>query len=80
MLVAGHPHIIDPLERPGKRWSSVTVEAREAWRADALSTAIASSPMQQAESLLASGGATRGWLIAGSGVVREWSANDEANG
>ena len=80
MLVAGHPHIIDPLERPGERWSSVTVEAREAWRADALSTAIASSPTKQADSLLASGGATRGWLVTGTGVLHEWFANEKAYG
>ncbi|MDC0435472.1 FAD:protein FMN transferase, partial [bacterium] len=80
MLVAGHPHIIDPLERAGERWLSVTVEASDAWRADALSTAIASSPIKQAESLLASGGATRGWLITGTGALHEWFANEKAYG
>ena len=77
MLVAGHPHIIDPLERAGNRWASVTVEAREAWRADALSTAIAASPVEEAQSLLARGGATRGWLITASGALDEWSQNDK---
>lgn len=74
-LVAGQPHIVDPLKRLGERWTSVTVEAREAWRADALSTAIAASPMQEANRLLAVAGATRGWLIAESGVVHEWQDN-----
>lgn len=76
-IVAGHPHIIDPLNRPGKRWSSVTVEAREAWRADALSTAIAASPVQEADRLLATGGATRGWLITTAGTLEEWHANKD---
>ena len=80
MLVAGHPHIIDPLERAGERWSSVTVEARKAWRADALSTAIACSPIQEAESLLASGGATRAWLITSTAALHEWSDNKKAHG
>lgn len=80
MLIDGHPHIFDPLERKGERWSSVTVEAREAWRADALSTAIAASPIQEAESLLVKGGAIRGWLIAGSGSLYEWASNKKAYG
>ena len=72
-LIGGQSHIVDPLKRPGERWTSVTVEAPEAWRADALSTAIAASPMQEAESLLVAGGATRGWLINTSDVI-EWHA------
>lgn len=71
-LVAGHPHIIDPLRRSGERWVSVTVEAGEAWRADALSTAIAASPTQNAVDLLHTGGATRAWLIAASGNLHQW--------
>ena len=43
-LVSGQAHIMDPLARDGERWASVTVEARSAWRADALSTSIAASP------------------------------------
>ena len=80
MLIDGHPHIIDPLERTGKRWASVTVETREAWRADALSTAIAASPISEAESLLAAGDAIRGWLIKASGAIIEWSANEKEVG
>jgi len=72
-LIDGQSHIVDPLRRPGERWASVTVEAGEAWRADALSTAIAASPMSEAESLLATGGATRGWLISASDLL-EWRA------
>jgi len=71
-LVAGHPHILDPLERAGERWTSVTVEAHNAWQADALSTAIAASPIQEATCLLETGNATRGWLINNSGILSEW--------
>ena len=78
MLIEGQPHIVDPLERNGERWSSVTVEAREAWRADALSTAIAASPIQEADSLLVKGGAIRGWLITESGTLYEWASNKAA--
>jgi len=69
-LVAGQPHIFDPLNRAGEHWASVTVEAREAWRADALSTAIAASPVEQAESLLVAGEGMRAWVIDGSGELR----------
>lgn len=72
MLVAGQPHIVDPMMRRGERWASVTVEAREAWRADALSTAIAASPRADAERLLAAGGAMRGWLITAAGELHQW--------
>ena len=66
-LITGQPHIFDPLQRAGERWASVTVEANEAWRADALSTAIAASPIKEAPELLAAGNATRAWLIDASG-------------
>jgi len=69
-MIAGHSHIFDPLERAGERWASVTVEAPEAWRADALSTAIAASPIREAEKLLGAGGATRVWLINASGTLQ----------
>ena len=75
-LLGEHPHIFDPLERAGDRWISVTVEAREAWRADALSTAIAASPTHEADNLLVAGGATRGWLIKAPDTLYEWQAND----
>jgi len=68
-LVAGHSHIFDPLNQKGERWLSVTVEAHEAWRADALSTAVAASPIDKAEHLLAAGNATRAWLINRSGEL-----------
>lgn len=71
-LIKGHQHIIDPLERTGERWASVTVEANEAWRADALSTAIAASPLVNAENLLVAGDATRAWLINASGTLSQW--------
>ncbi len=70
-LIAGHAHIFDPLERAGARWASVTVEAPEAWRADALSTAIAASPIEEAEKLLAAGNATRAWLIDAFGTLQK---------
>ena len=69
-LIGGQAHIFDPLERAGKRWTSVTVEAREAWRADALSTAIAASPVEDAQDLLVAGNATRAWLIDDSGKLK----------
>jgi len=69
-LIKGRPHIFDPLQRSGDRWASVTVEAGEAWRADALSTAIAASPIEEAEKLLAVGNATRAWLIDASGNLK----------
>jgi len=69
-LVEGRPHIFDPLQRAGERWASVTVEAPEAWRADALSTAIAASPIEEAAKLLAAGKATRAWLIDASGNLQ----------
>jgi thiamine biosynthesis lipoprotein len=73
-LIAGHSHIFDPLARPGERWASVTVQAREAWRADALSTAIAAAPLHQAPVMLQAGGATRAWLIKHSGTLHNWQA------
>ena len=66
-LIAGRPHIFDPLQRAGERWASVTVEASEALHADSLSTAIAASPIADAAKLLAAGNATRAWLIDTSG-------------
>ena len=69
-LIGGQAHIFDPLQRAGKRWTSVTVEAPEAWQADALSTAIAASPVAEAENLIIAGGATRAWLINDSGELR----------
>lgn len=71
-LIKGHQHIIDPLGRTGERWASVTVESKEAWRADALSTAIAASPLANAEHLLDAGNATRVWLINTSGKLQRW--------
>ena len=68
-LIAGRSHIFDPLNRVGEHWASVTVEANEAWRADALSTAIAASPVEQAASLLIAGEGTRAWLINESGEL-----------
>lgn len=73
-LVAGRSHIFDPLERSGERWASVTVEAAQAWRADALSTAIAASPVGMADNLLGAGAATRAWLINSADTLREWHA------
>jgi len=69
-IISGRPHIFDPLQRAGERWVSVTVEAPEAWRADVLSTAIAASPIEEAENLLAAGNATRAWLINAAGRLQ----------
>jgi len=73
-LIVGRSHIIDPMDRIGDRWASVTVEASEAWRADALSTAIAASPAHDWERQLKSAQATRAWLINTSGNLFEWQA------
>lgn len=73
--IAGHSHIIDPLNRDGDRWASITVEAHEAWRADALSTAVAASPIDEAARLLERGGALRAWLIHPAGALTEWRAS-----
>ena len=68
-LVRGKPHIFDPLGRDGERWASVTVMAETGWRADALSTAIAAAPVEEAEDLLRHGGATGAVLIDGEGRI-----------
>lgn len=68
-LVRGKPHIFDPLEREGARWASVTVMAKTGWRADALSTAIAAAPVEEAVDLLRRGEATGAVLIEGEGRV-----------
>ncbi len=73
-LVAGRPHIFDPLDRPGPRWASVTVQAGDATAADALSTAVAASPTVQAEQMLHAGGAKLAVLIAQNGAVTRWRA------
>ncbi len=75
-LVAGRPHIVDPLDRPGPRWASVTVQAADATAADALSTAVAASPTVQAEQMLHAGGAKLAVLIAQNGAVTRWRARD----
>jgi len=69
-LVRGQPHIFDPLARGGERWTSVTVMAEAGWRADALSTAIAAAPVEEAEDLLRRGSATGAVLIDRQGRVR----------
>lgn len=73
-LIAGRSHLFDPLDRTGPRWRSVTVLAAEAWRADALSTAVAASPVGDADFLLLRGGAQGAVLIDGQGGLRHWSA------
>ena len=69
-LVRGEPHIFDPLGRAGERWASVTVMAETGWRADALSTAIAAAPVNEAEELLERGEATGAVLIDTEGCAR----------
>ena len=69
-LVRGQPHIFDPLARGGERWASVTVMAETGWRADALSTAIAAAPVEEAEDLLRRGKAKGAVLIDRVGRVR----------
>lgn len=72
-LIGGHPHIFDPLDRPGARWISVTVVAAEAAVADALSTAVAASPTTETEGLLRGSGATHAILISADGAVTNWA-------
>lgn len=69
-LLRGKPHILDPLGRSGERWASVTVMAKTGWRADALSTAIAAAPINEAHTLLRHGGASGAVLIDESGEVK----------
>jgi len=71
-LVCGQPHIFDPLARSGERWASVTVMADEGWRADALSTAIAAAPVEEAEDLVRHGRATGAVFIDLAGRVRRF--------
>lgn len=74
-LVGGQSHIFDPLNRPGPRWTSVTVQARDATTADALSTAIAASPTEATETLLHAGGAWRAVLIHANQPAVLWAAS-----
>ena len=72
-LVRGAAHIFDPLLRAGPRWTSVTVLASTGWRADAVSTAVAAAPMDQADDLLARCGADAATLISLNGDLHRWS-------
>ncbi|MEM9063768.1 MAG: FAD:protein FMN transferase [Pseudomonadota bacterium] len=71
-LIAGTPHIFDPLRRTGDRWASVTVLAATAAWADGVSTAIAAAPMDHANDILAGTGINDAVLIDRSGQVRHW--------
>lgn len=71
-LVAGRPHIFDPLNRPGPRWASVTVRARDATEADGLSTAIAASPAGAERSILSGSSAVEAVLVSQSGGISKW--------
>lgn len=56
-------HLFDPARgRPAGGWAGVTVAAPTATLADALSTAIAVAPMDQAGAILRAGGGTEAWL------------------
>lgn len=71
-LVAGSPHIFDPLNRPGPRWASVTVRAPDATEADGLSTAIAASPAGAERSILSRSSAVEAILVSQSGGISNW--------
>jgi thiamine biosynthesis lipoprotein len=73
-MVRGNAHIFDPLLRPGPRWASVTVLAKTGWRADAVSTAVAAAPIEEADALLQRCGAEAATLIATDGEIRSWKA------
>jgi len=72
-MVRGTAHIFDPLSRSGERWASVTVLAKTGWRADAVSTAVAAAPIEEAIPLLNRSGARAATLISKSGDIRHWS-------
>ncbi|MEL6998281.1 MAG: FAD:protein FMN transferase [Pseudomonadota bacterium] len=72
--IRGQPHILDPLDRPGPRWASVTVRAATAAWADGVSTAIAASPIGTAEELLKATSVREAVLIDPSGGIRHWRA------
>ena len=72
-LIGGSRHIFDPFARPGDRWASVAVQANAAALADALSTAIAASPMAEAVTLLQNSTVTEAILIDTKGLTR-WQA------
>lgn len=65
----GVGHVFDPIGAPGPRPAQVTVLARDAARADALSTAIAAAPLGEAARLLRAGGGEEAVLIEASGAV-----------
>jgi thiamine biosynthesis lipoprotein len=57
-------HLFDPRTgRPAQSWTSVSVIAPTAMRADALSTAIAVAPKPAAETILRAGGGLEAILI-----------------
>lgn len=71
-LMAGQPHIFDPLDREGPRWASVTVRARDAAEADGVSTAIAASPIGAEMSILPGSTAVEAILVDKNGDVSAW--------
>lgn len=79
-LIGRSPHIFDPLARRGPRWASVTVRAARAGWADALSTAVAAAPQEEAESLLSAGRAREAVLISETGAVTRWTPSRAAAG
>lgn len=65
------PHLFDPATgRPGAAWRRVTVQARSAMQADALSTALALLPEEPARRAFAAAGANRAWLT-GNGLSED---------
>ena len=72
-LVGDQSHIFDPLGRSGPRWRSVTIQASDAATADALSTAVAASPVDEAAGLLRRGGALRAVLISEAASPVIWT-------
>ncbi len=73
-LVAGKPHIFDPLMQIGPRWASVTVRSTSAALADGLSTAIAAAPIADAKGILSGSDAVEAILIDAEGKPTRWSA------
>ena len=73
-LVAGKPHIFDPLMRFGPRWASVTIRSTSAALADGLSTAIAAAPIADAKGILTGSDAVEAILIDADGYPTHWSA------
>ncbi len=69
-------HLFNPITgAPTRRWRAVTVVAPWAVRADALSTALAAAPGEDAPRILREGGGNRAILVSNAGKVQRISVD-----